>query len=76
METGEIIVTLSSEDKHYSYERLSVSYDSSDQEILNALTPVLLEEEGFDIEDAEETFTIKRTESSQNIYVFPKSTAG
>jgi hypothetical protein len=75
---GEIIVTLSSEDKHYPYDRLSVGYDSTDQEILDALAPVLLEEEGFDIrqEQSDGSFTIKRVDSSQNIYVFPKSTAG
>ena len=75
---GEIIITLASSDKHYSYERLSVSYESTDEEILNALAPVLLEEEGFDIRNelSNESFTIKRTDSSQNIYVFPKSTAG
>lgn len=75
---GEVIVTLSSEEKRYDYERLAVSYDSSDEEILNALQPVLLEEEGFDIREEQRDgyFTIKRVESSQNIYVFPKSTAG
>jgi len=74
--TGEIIVTLSNSEKHYPYERLSVEYESTDKEILDALSPVLLEDEGFDIQNAEETFTIKRVEDSKNIYVFPKSTAG
>ncbi len=74
--TGQIIVTLASEDKPFDYERLDVSFDSTDEEILSALAPVLLEEEGFNIEDAEETFTVKRAENSHNIYVFPKSTAG
>lgn len=75
---GEIIVTLSSEEKHYSYDRLSVTFESSDEEILDALAPVLLEEEGFNIREEQRDgyFTIKRVESSQNIYVFPKSTAG
>lgn len=72
----EVIVTLSSEDKHYEFDRLSIDFDSTDEEVLNAIAPILLEEEGFDIDDAEETFTIKRSDSSQTIYVFPKSTAG
>lgn len=75
-ETGEIIVTLANDEKHYSYDRLSVDYNSSDREILEALAPTLLEEEGFDVENSEETFTVKRVDSSHNIYVFPKSTAG
>ena len=76
--TGEIIVTLASDEKHYPYDRLSVEFNSSDEEILDALAPVLLEEEGFDIRDEQRDgyFTIKRVESSQNIFVFPKSTAG
>lgn len=75
---GEIIVTLASEDKHFSYDRLSVGYESTDQEVLDALAPVLLEEEGFDIRNelTNGAFTIKRADNSQNIYVFPKSTAG
>ena len=76
--TGEIIVTLASNEKHYSYERLSVSYDSTDSEILDALSPVLMEEEGFNIKEEQRDgyFTIKRVDSSKNTYVFPKSTAG
>lgn len=74
--TGEVIITLSSVEKKYSYDRLGVTYESSDEEILNALTPILLEEEGFDIDDSSETFTIKKVGASRNTYVFPKSTAG
>jgi len=79
METpGEIIVTLASEDRRYSYDNLSVGYNSTDEEILDALGPVLLEETGFDIRDELRNgdFTIKRADNSQSIYVFPKSTAG
>ena len=75
---GEIIITLESEEKHYPYERLSVNFNSTDQEILDAVQPVLLEEAGFDIKEEQEEgqFTIKRVEASQNIYLFPKSVAG
>lgn len=75
---SEIIVTLASTEKHYDFERLSVSFDTPDRALLDALAPVLLEEEGFDIHDQYEDgyFTIKRVDDSQNIYVFPKSTAG
>lgn len=75
---GEIIVTLASTEKHYTYAQLGVGYNSTDKEILDALKPVLLEEEGFNIEEEQEDgyFTLKRVDSSQNIFVFPKSTAG
>lgn len=75
---SEVIVTLSSTEKHYSFDALSIGYNSTDEEILDALAPVLLEEEGFDIhrETEEGYFTIKKVDSSQNIFCFPKSTAG
>lgn len=75
---GEIIVTLANAEKHYNYGQLGIGYDSTDQEILDAIKPVLLEEEGFNIEEEQdgEVFTIKRVDSSQNIFLFPKSVAG
>ncbi len=75
---SEIIVTLASTEKHYPFDRLSVDFNTPDDELLAALEPVLLEEEGFNIHDNYEDgrFTIKRVEDSQNIFVFPKSTAG
>lgn len=71
---GEIIVTLASDEKHYDYDRLSLGYDSSDEEIFSAVNPILEEEEGATL-DADD-WTIKRVDNSQNIYIFPKSTAG
>lgn len=75
---GQITVTLASTEKHYTFEQLSVGFDSTDQEILDALAPVLLEDEGFNIKEdqGDGYYTIKRVQDSQNIYVFPKSTAG
>ncbi len=75
---GEIIITLASTEKHYQYEDLGVTYESSDSEILNALQPILMEEEGFNIKEEQEDgyYTLKRVEDSHNIYVFPKSPAG
>ena len=74
----DVIVTLASSEKHYSFDRISVGYNSTDQEVLDALAPVLLEDEGFDIRNEQQNgyFTIKRMEDTQNIFVFPKSTAG
>ncbi len=76
--TGEIIVTLASTERHLSYNQLGVTFESTDQEILDALAPVLLESDGFDIKEEQEEgyFTLKRVESSHNIFCFPKSVAG
>ena len=75
---GEITVTLESEERKYPYDQLGVGYASTDQEIMAALDPMLLEDVGMNIaqEFSRGNWTIKRVDSSQNIYVFPKSTAG
>lgn len=80
--TGEIVITLASTEKRYPLERLSLTFDSTDSEVLDALQPVLLEEEGFNIREEQRDgyFTIKRVHNEETdtrtIYVFPKSTAG
>ncbi len=75
---GEITVTLESEERKYPYDTLGVGYSSSDQEIIDALDPMLEEDVGMHIADefSRGNWTLKRVDSSQNIYVFPKSTAG
>ena len=72
---GEIIVTLSSDEKHYSFDQMSVDFNASDQEILDALAPRLLEEEGFDIRENvdDDAFTIKRVEATGNVFIFPNT---
>lgn len=76
--TGEVIVTLSDRELHFGYDQLSVNFNSTESEIIDALQPILLEEEGFDITENQDDglYTIKKVEQSQNVYVFPKSTAG
>jgi len=75
---GEITVTLESEDRKFAYDQLSVGYGSTDQEIVDALTPVLEEDVGINLANEFDSgsWSIKRADSSQNIYVYPKSTAG
>ena len=70
-------MTLASKELHFPYAQYSLSFDSPDTEILQALQPVILEEEGLNIlESDEETFTVKKVESSKNTFIFPKSVAG
>lgn len=75
---GEIVVVLNSTEKHFPYADFSVTFDSTDKEILDAIAPRLLEEEGFDIREQQEEglYTVKKQEDSGNCYIFPKSTAG
>ena len=77
-EEGQIILTLASKELKYDYDQLGVNFDSSDNEILDALAPLVLETEGFDLKEEQEegSFTVKKVEESKNTYIFPKSTAG
>ena len=76
---GEIIITLQSDERHFQYDQLGLSFDSTDQEVLDAVAPVILEETGLNIKeegDNGELYTVKSQEASQNKYLFPKSVAG
>ncbi len=73
--TGQILITLESEEKTYQYDALGLTYDSTDSEILDAVAPIVEEETGVDILE-EGLFTVKKVESSHNIFIFPKSPAG
>ena len=75
---GKIIVTLASDEVPLEYEDLSVTFESTDKEIMDAIAPIILEKEGFDIKEEQDegAYTLKRVEKSGNIYLFPKSTAG
>jgi len=52
-----------------------LTYNSTDEEVLSAVAPIIEEEEGVDIlEDG--LFTVKSVESSQRKFLFPKSPMG
>ena len=72
-----IIITLDSKDRKIPYSLLGVTFDSSPEEILGAVQPLILEEEGINIKaDDEFIFTVKKATNSGNVYIFPKSPAG
>jgi len=76
--TGEITITLESDERRYAYDDLSVTFSSSDQEIIDALHPTLLEDVGLNLKEAFEdgAWMVKRVEATHNTFIFPKSTAG
>ncbi len=74
---GKIIVTIESQERDFEFEDLSVTFDSTPQEILAAVQPVILEQTGVNIlEDDDTLYTVKKMDNSGNVYVFPKSPAG
>lgn len=76
----ELIATIESDEKRYDDEQLQelgIDYNSTEEEILEAMTPVLEEETGFDImENGVSLYAVKKIESTNNIFLMPKSPAG
>ena len=72
---GKIIVTVESEDHEFEYEELSVSFESTPEEIIEALKdPVLEKTDGVDITE-DDIYVVRKSENSGMIYVHPKSPA-
>ncbi len=75
---GEITITLESEERKIQYEGLEINFDSTDSEIVEALSPMLEEDVGINLKEEFDNgnWMIKKIDDSENIYIFPKSTAG
>jgi len=75
---GEIIITLESEERHYSYDQLGLTFDSASSEVISSLSSMLEEDLGFNLNEEYEdgNWSVKKVDSSGNTYIFPKSTAG
>ena len=74
---GQIIVTMESQEKAYEYEALGVSFDSTPEEILAAVQPVVLEEFGLNIKDESGSYiyTAKKLSTTQDCILYAKSVA-
>jgi len=78
-DTGEIIITFESEDHRFSYEQFGLTFESTDEEVIQAIAPQMKElDESFDLEQEweEGNWTVRRAENSQTVFIFPKSTQG
>lgn len=69
----DVIITLASRVVGYSYDQLGITFESDEDEVIDALAPVVEEQEGVDIRSG---FTVKYLNDDEQISVFPKSTAG
>lgn len=70
---GVITVTVEDEERSYFYDDVGLTFDSPDSEILSTLSSIVREDTGVDISNS---YAVKKVQSSQNTYVFPKSPAG
>ena len=77
--TPKVVITLGGRDQEFEQEMLGVNIDSSQSEVLEAVSGILSEmgEGSLTDEEGEFTFVVRKaTEGSQNIYVYPKPAAG
>ena len=72
---GKIIVIIESEDKEFNFEDFDLTFDSTPEEIMNAVAPAVEEQYGIDIKE-EGMYIVNKAENSKNVYIRPKSPAG
>jgi hypothetical protein len=68
-----LFVTIEGQDWQRSLEELNLTFDSSEQEIMDAIVPLIQEEFNTDIRDL---YKIRKATNNQNIFIIPNSTAG
>lgn len=74
---ADIVIILEDDEKEFSFEDLDVTFDSSPDEILEAVSKPVLEQFGVNIkEDDEFIYTVKKIDRLKNVRIFPKSPAG
>lgn len=75
---NEIVITMDGRDIVLPLDSLSISMESTDSQILDAIRPVMREREGFDIADTrgEFSYSVRKASNSNTIYVYPKPVAG
>jgi hypothetical protein len=77
-QTGIINLLLESQSYDFQYADFGLTPESSQEEVVQALQANVLENYGFNLEQAiqDGSYIMKRAENSNNTYFFPKSTAG
>lgn len=70
---NKVFVTIAGQDWQKDLETVGLTFDSSEQDIMNAIAPVIQEEFNQDIRDL---YKIRKATNNQNIYIIPSSVAG
>ena len=75
---GDVVITVEGRDIRIPMDSLSVNIDSSERIILDAIMPVVRDNENLDIRDGygTYTYTVRKALNSNTIYVYPKPVAG
>jgi len=74
---NKIIICIVGKDKTYSFEDYGLTFDSSNETILETLHPNIEETFGVSIKEGSDwLYKVQKAVNSQTIYVVPNSTAG
>jgi len=75
---NEVVVTVGGRDVRIPLDSLSLTMDSSERDVLNAIRTVVQSRENVDIQDDTGvfSFSVRKALNSNTIYVYPKPVAG
>ena len=68
-----VFVTIEGEDWQHDLSSLGLTFDSSEEEIMDMIVPLI--EEEFDV-TIRDLYKVRKATNNQNIFVIPNSTAG
>jgi hypothetical protein len=71
---GVVTVVLESEEKSFPLEQLGLTYDSTSDEIMRAVSAPLLDDYGVDLND--NVYVVRKLQNGRDVLLFPKSVAG
>jgi hypothetical protein len=75
--TNKLIIAISGEDMIIDYSDYGLTFNSNEQELLEAVRPAIQERFNTDIRDSSGwLYKTRKATESQNIYLIPNSTAG
>jgi len=75
--TNKLIIAISGEDMIVEYTDYGLTFDSSEQDLLEAVRPAIQERFNIDIKDSIGwLYKTRKANESKNIYLIPNSVAG
>ena len=76
--SGEVVITVEGRDIRIPMNSLSIDINTNERLILDAIMPVVRDNENLDIRDGygTYTYTVRKALNSNTVYVYPKPVAG
>ena len=75
--TNKLVIAIAGEDMIVDYSDYGLSFESSEQELLEAVRPAIQERFNMDIRDSSGwLYKTRKANESKNVYLIPNSVAG